>query len=235
MPTAVDEHRDVLHGKFEPLIPEAPEHVESVPAPSPETRPVRPVIEELPKDPFVSVREHASIPSVPAEAPRESVVKGATVAALGTGAAAGVLPPYAISAAAGAILAPIGSLASFGVPALAATAGYYLGKKSGHSVMGAATGAGLGAVGMTGASIFAEGIAGSHALIGGIAGGLEAARLAALGIYPAVIGAGLYGLGRWHSKVWGSRPRGILGNMARGVVAPVSVPLGYARNVFRKK
>jgi hypothetical protein len=123
-----------------------------------------------------------------------------------------------------------------GVPAAGAAAGYYLGKKVNHPVAGSLTGVAAGAAatmavspylslsavaGVTGAST--SGLATLGALQGvGVLSGL--ATNAAL---PLAAGAGLYGLGHWHGKVWGSKPGGILKTMVRGVAAPVSVPVGY--------
>ncbi|MFH1444831.1 MAG: hypothetical protein ABIG34_05620 [Candidatus Peregrinibacteria bacterium] len=183
---------------------------------------------------------------------RESIVKGTAAAAFGTAAAASVLPAYGST-----ILSPVAAttVAGFmpsasmlgltlGVPAAGGAAGYYLGKKLKHPVAGSLAGAAAGAAttmavvpyvnlstvaGMTG------GAPSGLAALGAVQGAGVLSGLAMSAALPLGVGAGLYGLGRWHQRVRGSAPAGLLGTMAQGIIAPVSVPLGYIAKMRGKK
>lgn len=206
---------------------------------------------EQPREP--SVPQELLLPTLPsvlpqermAASPRESLVQGAAAAGLGTAAVVSVLPAYE-----SAVLAPVAGTAAagffpsastlgltLGVPAIGGIAGYALGKKFHHPVAGTVTGLAAGAAstmalspylslsavaGMTGGAT-----AGGIATLGALQGVGVLSGLAAHAALPLAAGAGLYGLGRWHEKIWGSAPGGLLKTMARGVMAPVTVPLGF--------
>ena len=106
---------------------------------------------------------------------------------------------------------------ALGVPAATAAAGAYVGKKFGHPIAGALTGAGVGALGCM------------VPFYGGLGIPLLPGLALPAGLHVAM-GAGLYGLGRLHGKVWGSKPGGIFKTILRGCLAPVSVPLGMVMN-----
>jgi|GEM_PF-4489264 len=174
-------------------------------------------------------------------APRESVAAGVATAALGTAAVASVLPafnaaviaPTAKLLAAGAMPAASQLGVTFGLPAAGAAVGFYLGKKIRHPVAGAVAGAGAGmagtfwalpAVGQTALSLNAGAVAMTTAAA-------TTSMLTGAGI-AAGVGGALYGLGRWHEKVRGSKPGGILKTMARGVVAPASISWTYFKRAI---
>ncbi|OIO55726.1 hypothetical protein AUJ46_00310 [Candidatus Peregrinibacteria bacterium CG1_02_54_53] len=175
---------------------------------------------------------------------QEPAIQGATAAALGTAAAASVLPAYGSAivaptarAAAAGFLPSAGTLGlTLGIPAAGGAVGYYLGKKLKHPVAGSLAGAAAGAattMALTpylGLSAAANAVGASSSGLG-IMGAMQGAGvltgLATGAALPLAGGATLYGLGRWHQRVRGSAPAGLVGTMARGIIAPVSVPLGY--------
>ncbi|MDD4318759.1 MAG: hypothetical protein PHW10_00300 [Candidatus Peribacteraceae bacterium] len=209
---------------------------------SPKPKPVmprRPAVENhIPPDMFPAFAVPPSQERT--DVPRETVMKGTVAAALGTGAAAPVLA-YGVATGVNTILASqipgaltISSLGiSSGIPLLGTATGYYAGKKLGHPVVGALTGTAVGvavASGVSTAAVMAP-LGGFLSTLSGIGAASSALPFVAS---TAVAGGALYGLGRWHGKVWNSEPAGILKTMGRGIVSPVSVPLGYI-NKLRKR
>ncbi len=171
---------------------------------------------------------HARI-SLPGEQPNESLSEGAWDAAIGTAAVSGIMGSSATSIALSAF--PYASSSSIlalsaGVPAATGLAGYYIGKRMGHPATGALSGTALGAVGAMAYSSFNVGAL--PAVASAFATAAVASTAASMA-FAGGVGGAVYGLGRWHESVWKSKPSGILGTLARGVISPVSIPLGYAR------
>lgn len=174
-------------------------------------------------------------------APRESVGKGVVTAGLGTAgavAAGGFLAGEALKTATTGIASAGQSAILFGPTAALGATGYFVGKKIGHPVAGALAGAGLGTAGtlaylpIQGAATnamawFGANTAANTALAGTLGSAVSVGSSVLGAGALAAAGGAFYGLGRWHGKVWGSKPAGILKTMARGVAAPLSVPLGY--------
>lgn len=142
--------------------------------------------------------------------------------ALSIGLLSGSAPIVASSfAGAGASLAT-GATAIAGLlaaaPLAGGTIGYFAGKEFKHPVLGAATGAALTSAGM---------LAGLNASLG---------LSAVASIWPAAVsGALTYGLGEAHNYLWKTegKPRpGVAGTFLRGIVAPITIPVGLVRKVF---
>ncbi len=166
-----------------------------------------------------------------APAQKESVSRGMLASGAGIGALS-VLNTYAgsvaVPAATAALAGPVSgrALAAIGgVPLAAGAVGYYLGKKVGHPVAGAVAGTAVGATGILG---YASSLA-----YGSQAAGLAALVPTALtaGIYAAA-GAGACALGHWHGNVWKSKPAGLLKTIGRGLISPVSIPVGYVNKAL---
>ncbi len=171
--------------------------------------------------------------------PQESMPKAALEAAAVTASVAAVAPVYFSSVLeptakmtfAGAIPSGMQLATVAGLPLAGAAAGYYLGKKLKHPLLGSVAGTGAGAVGAMYALPLIQG-----SLNASIAGMTSTAALSALASSAAIaggVGAGLYGLGRLHGKLWDSKPAGLLKTMGRGLVSPLSVPLGLVRKAIR--
>lgn len=245
--SSVNAEREALREKYGPLIP-LREEVQRSPERSPE--PPRKQREEpsdrwTPIDAPLKVARASSTEVRPA-ASHDSLPEGAAIAALGMGAAIGVLPAFAnvvgsslgfAGGKLGVFLAPSASqvAATVGIPAVGAAAGYYIGKKFNHPVAGTVVGTGAGMAGSLYALESLKNVWNLNTAFTSMGAHVALSSLATNVGIAAAGGAALYGLGRWHGKVWGSKPKGILGTMARGIVSPVSVPFGYMRNIVKGK
>ena len=117
-------------------------------------------------------------------------------------------------------------------------AGYAIGKRYNRPLLGGAIGTGVGATAAAGinagiATYAAAPVAAttastlsaastSAAVAAGSAGATVLGGLAG----AAAAGAGVYGAGRLHERLWQKESGGILGTMAKGITSPLTLPMG---------
>ena len=165
----------------------------------------------------------------------EPLESGMTKSALVTGSL-GMVTPLAIAAVNTAPALGVGIVPAIGtlgaIPLAGAGIGYLVGKKFKHPIIGTTVGGGLGAAaGITalhtiGVSSLAPSLgAGGATLVAGAVGTATAASLALSAGSAALAGVLTYGLGHVHNKIWGGKP-GVLGTYLRGIIAPISIPVG---------
>jgi hypothetical protein len=93
--------------------------------------------------------------------------------------------------------------------------------------------------GVAGATIVGVSLAGGAPILeSGLATLLYAPALIGAGVQGALLGAGVYGLGKVHNALWrkpGTPEVGGVGTLIRGLVSPITIPVGAIRALTRGK